>query len=240
VWHCRHCGGDHVTVTGRAPGPCEASCADCKKVWAVCGAHPDAEGGPCMALPSRKADNGRCNSHGANAGRKPVTGAFSKSLRKVKWLKKAYEEQLADPELISLRNNIAVFRALASEELKSLGEKTPAQLWGEAIALYKEATTGSVEALKQLGKVLENGQGVEKKLEKFAEYTELERKHAEAESRRMARDEANLNVRDQAAFAAMLAASVLEEDTLAYATRLRIAERLARKMSERSNRTLDL
>lgn len=153
--------------------------------------------------------NGRCASHGGrNTGRPVVHGGRSAALAGLRLAEK-FAEALADPELASHRENIATLQVLINERLDSAAPT--AELWNRATILYREAMKGSVDALKELGPVLEQGADTAERIDQAARLMDEQRKHKVAEARREADLEMTMTLRQGNAFVAALVQAVEEE-----------------------------
>jgi hypothetical protein len=126
----------------------------------ACGARTRA-GTPCQlpALP-----NGRCKLHGGKSLGGPAsptfkTGYFSRCLPRQ--LLKQFDQALADPELTSLQDELALLKARQAEILGRLKDN-PIPEWSDAERLFSELLSAEddqrrLQVMEQLGVVLAQG-----------------------------------------------------------------------------------
>ncbi len=153
-----------------------------------------------------------CKFHGQGAGAPLKHGSRSKHLPKN--LQEKFEEVQDDELLVVNRDNIRMVEAMIRACLDQLKDVQPALLWQEALALFDKAKVGGDEglaALRQLGKVLQNGDGAAKARTDLITLMETQRKHRETENRRVAANEFNLNAREANALITALRAAVDQE-----------------------------
>ena len=122
---------------------------------ALCGAHSKRTGQPCRA---RAMPNGRCNIHGG----KSLIGIASGTFQTGRWSKHVptrlaarVAESEADPNLISLRSEIALLDGRIAELLEQVDNSEAGELWKrckEAMREYDQAKSpeSQYEALGSL------------------------------------------------------------------------------------------
>lgn len=212
---CPHCKAvRRITVEGAPPDPCTATCQKCKKPWKVCGARR--KNGPCMKPPL--AGKLRCRiCGGTSPGGKIVHGRRSKTLP-AKWAAYALEA-MEDPELVSTRDNLAALEGFKCSLLEEVRDgKSGSEIIEDANRLMvdvRKAIAGkNIEALKssldELAALLSAAGSYEKKIDRYLELVDLERKLQETEVRRMAVLNMYVSSQHLAAFMARLRLDVLE------------------------------
>lgn len=137
--------------------------------------------------------NGRCRLHGGlSTGRPLIHGKYSKYIPKS--LATAYEQAISDERLLSLRDEIGLFDALIVSKLEQIGSHgSPAELFEAAKKHFDELTAAIANedpaqvqfSLQQLGQVLQNGLGDEKRETEVVTLIEKKSKLQEAEHRRL-------------------------------------------------------
>lgn len=189
---CRSCRKDaDLAFVGEPPDQVFRKCPSCGASDQVCGARLRNKGGKrCAAMPRA---NGRCVLHGGadGVGHPIVHGRRSKFLPRR--LMELTEQALVDPELVSTREDIALFDALIVDRAKDLDELSQAELWREASKLYRIAAAGEPtfedaktgEAFARMAEVLENGMGQAQRINDILVFTEQKRKLAETEMKRL-------------------------------------------------------
>jgi hypothetical protein len=132
-----------------------------------------------------------CGSHG---GKSPSgmehpnfkNGRHSKHLP-TKLLAK-YEESLADEELISLRDDVALVDAFISDALESINFDNCQAAWDGLELLYKQFWNGSnedkLEAAREAFNIVHDGVAEWRKVGRMFGYVEIKRKLSETESKR--------------------------------------------------------
>ncbi len=122
------------------------------------------------------------------------TGAQSKYHYLPERLSEKVGEFLSDPELVELRENIAVYDSRLTELYSQLGESEPAAVWNELASLYgrwqsSESAEKGDEARRAFETLLNEGASEQSKSarvwDKIIELTEQRRKLVESESKRL-------------------------------------------------------
>lgn len=156
----------------------------------ICGAVTRA-GKPCRNSPVT--GRNRCRKHGGAS----LTGIqhpnaktlrYSRSILDRK-LANMYEEALADPALLSLRNNIAVSDVRISELLSSVNVGESLAAWRALRDTYdafveahnKGDSVGAVENLHEMGRLIKTGLGEHEKWREIKEYQAHRRQLSETE-----------------------------------------------------------
>lgn len=170
----------------------------------LCGARTRA-GGECKrpAL-----TNGRCHLHGGRAP-KGIASPHFKHGRYSKYLPRgivgAYEEALADPELMSLRPGAALLEARVTELLKRLrdkGEEMPdwkalERKYGEfERARQRGDSDWAARSLVELGELIRAGSSIASVWAEIGDTIEQRRKITETETRRKERERLVLSVEE--------------------------------------------
>lgn len=138
----------------RDPGPCQNPRGSCKL---HCGADNTSQPGRCAAFPM---DNGRCRKHGGKTPKGLSSpnfrhGGFAKDM--IANLQERFEEELGNPELLSLNEEIALLRALIRDVMER-GESgyrwrdisRTSRAVGKAIRkLHRAIQSGDVTMLQQ-------------------------------------------------------------------------------------------
>jgi len=201
---CPKCRQSNVKTDGkRPPDRVTAKCKSCGHTWAICGAGPDTERGPCFKRPMRGKD--RCERCGGKSPGAPIIhGGRSKYMPR--HLAAKFNEAVDDPELLSLKQDIATNEAWIRslwEEFDGLTEgNSPAQLWGMAIDLYErgheEKTSEEDRAKidKQLYETLKNGLGASQRSTQIRQLQEEKRRLVDTETKRMNFDASNLDAKE--------------------------------------------
>lgn len=219
---CKACKSVNTTGTGAPPEKCFAECLECGEKWQVCGAAKNRK--ICGRQPM---ENGRCYFDGGKATGAPIKhGLRSKHLKGVKRLGKMFEAALNDQEIVSAKENIALFESLIQEQIGKLKDDSP-ENWARAYELFREAKKGGPDgaiAFNSLGTLLEDGAEQDRARERIAELMELQGKQKEREDKRESRLLANWNARQAIVFAARLLQAV-EEEAKDRGTQIRIASR---------------
>ena len=174
------------------PDPVTAYCPQCGHSWAICGARNKA-GSRCGKTPM---PNGRCSNHGGKAtGRPPTHGRRSKFLP-IRLQERA-EEALADRDLVSMAEDIALTDALIVDRYERLGDDGHAHLWGVALGCLSELDALSVDGSLSMGPdagavfdrlsaALTNGQGSAQAEKEIVGFQEHKRKMSDTEIKRQA------------------------------------------------------
>lgn len=181
---CRFCRAVGVVVEGGPPNAATAYCDACGESWAVCGA-----GGRCLQNPL--VGKLRCKHHGGAS-----TGPPIKHGRRSKYLplnlQELVEEALADPDLTSVREDIALVDAMLSDHTQQLEDVTGAAFWRraqQATARYHDAAAdpdGDPEgALGALFGVIDEGAKEAEKVGLVLRLVEQRRKLSETEAKRL-------------------------------------------------------
>jgi len=106
-----------------------------------------------------------CRTHGAAGGRPIKHGRYSKHLPKR--LASRYRQLASDESLLQAQEHLALLETLLGERLGKLGETSQAELWGQAIEVYRGTRSAmsdgkaaeTMSGLELLGNILENGLG---------------------------------------------------------------------------------
>jgi len=188
---------------------------------AYCGAKTRA-GGYCKR-PAMKT-NGRCRLHGGAALRGVAQpqfkhGKYSKYLPE--GMKAQYERSMADPELLSLNNELSIIDTRLLQLIKRLDKGESGRLWLVAGELYEQLTqalrAGSVSDVNKkmmaLGEVLKKGGDEYGLWKEIGESMDRRRSLAEAERRRLVDGQYMIDVEKAKTLIAALAASVRKHVT---------------------------
>jgi hypothetical protein len=156
----------------------------------VCG-HKTRDGSPCQN--EERYQNGRCRRGGGlSSGPRPKHGRRSMAASK---FQKRVAAAMKDPEVLASRRNAARIEVLIQDAASKIGETSPAELWALALSLLAKAEEGDEHALARLRKTLENGLGDERAREEIVGLAEAQRKHIEAENKRLVQLEAVITLR---------------------------------------------
>ena len=187
---CKAPGRSATTPETSPPDPVTAQCSACGHEWAICGAKNRA-GGRCGKAPM---ENGRCDLHGGKStGRPLIHGRRSKFLP-VRLGERA-EEALADRDLISMAEDIALTDAMITEEYECLGEESHAHLWSLAVETFDALDACTAEGdlsmepkagviFERLRDILTNGMGRYQAEAKIMLLQEHKRKLSDTEIKR--------------------------------------------------------
>lgn len=188
---------------------------------AYCGAKTRA-GGYCKR-PGMKT-NGRCRLHGGTALRGVAQPAF-KHGKYSKYLpegmKEQYERSMADPELLSLNNELSIIDTRLLQLIKRLDKGESGRLWLVAGELYEQLTqalrAGSLNDVNKkmmaLGEVLKKGGDEYGLWKEIGESMDRRRSLSEAERRRLVDGQYMIDVEKAKTLIAALAASVRKHVT---------------------------
>jgi len=180
--------------------------------------------------------NGRCArpGHGGKSTGRPCGPKGSRYSRFLPQnLAARYEEVLSDPELISVKDQIAVLDSLLSEKLEGLADSnTHATLWSEASRAFADLKRAINErhpetirkAISALGATLSNGLGRVRAEQSAREIIQEQAKLATVESKRLAQMEANITAKEAVQFITALM-GIINEEITEHATRTRIAQK---------------
>lgn len=159
----------------------------------ICGAKTR-RGVPCPSTKIRA--NGRCRMHGGNSPSGPnhpnfKDGRYSQDLPTR--LAARYQTARADPDLIVLKDEIALVDVRISQLLSRIGKDDSGELWkrvGDAFTKFKGAqarqdTAGAIAALDDLDKLIGKGLGDWAIWKEINEAIEIRRKLSESEQKRL-------------------------------------------------------
>lgn len=162
------------------------------KPHAICGA-TTRSGKPCQARPMA---NGRCRMHGGKSLAGPASPAF-KTGRYSKYLParltERYAEAVNDPELLALREDVALIDARLADLLRRVDSGESGQLWKDVRQAYqsfiKARRRGDDEAaaaaFDELGELIERGASDHAAWSEIAALLEQRRRLVESERRRL-------------------------------------------------------
>jgi hypothetical protein len=158
----------------------------------------------------------RCRIHGGADGiGAPIKHAGRSGLHKVLRISERMDQILADPKLLSNRENVAVIEGLIQE--LGEGDDVPAERWAEALELCQEAIQGDPDRLSELHALLTRGMEAaersEKRQARLLELMEHQAKHRKVENDREAKLGTSLSARAAAGMIGAVVAIVTEELT---------------------------
>lgn len=156
----------------------------------ICGAKKR-DGKPCSQL--RIMPNGRCRQHGGATPSGPASphykdGRYSRVLPTR--MAADYQAAQADPDLLSVRNDIALIDARLADVLARVDTGEAGALWTAARDAYKVFTENAADlvkakaALSELGDILLRGQGDWAAWREIGDLLEQRRRAVESESKR--------------------------------------------------------
>lgn len=155
----------------------------------------------------RRVPEGRCHYHGGKSLKGPEnpnfkTGRHSKYLPK--GLKERYEALLQDPELSTLRDEIALVDVRIGSALQDADELHTPELWERLAEIYEEAQqanrAGNLDefsaALGRMGRVIQRGQQATESWGHVMELVDQRRKLSDSENRRIQRSEHTMDAEE--------------------------------------------
>lgn len=182
-------------------------------------------GEPCRAL--AVTGKTKCRMHGGTSTGRPITTGRHSKYQVVR-LQARYEEALNDPELISVRDDIALAETFIQEALDQIGTDNERASWAKAAKLYNDYRSCSPDSAKahdrlaELGALLEHGAEEEALRFRVLAIAEQKRKLAETEMDRLGKLQQFVTAQQLQAFAAQLL-TLIRENVIDQGTRERIA-----------------
>lgn len=152
---------------------------------AKCGAQAKTSGKPCQMSAM---ENGRCRMHGGNARRgidAPgfKTGRYSKYLP-TRLLAK-YEEALADPKLLEMRDELALIDTRLREVLEKLDSGESGQVWRQLVEARNDLIDGKIGALSTIIILIARGAEEWARWDELFKVLDRRSRLAESERRRL-------------------------------------------------------
>lgn len=214
----------------------------------ICGAKKRNKDEICKKSPS--VGRNRCKLHGGASPR----GTLSKKFKDGRYsrdmptrLATRYAEALKDPELLSLRDEIAMMQARISEQLTRLDQGESGALWKLLRNKYEEAT-GAVRASDQasftqifaeIGRIINRGHNDFRSWEELSRNSDQLRKLTESENKRLLATQQMMTA-EQAMMMLAFVVSVIrkhvhEKEKLA-AISAEISEYMSRTAADRSQK----
>tara|TARA_R110002020_G_scaffold72355_4_gene186302 strand:+ start:697 stop:1377 length:681 start_codon:yes stop_codon:yes gene_type:complete len=154
-----------------------------------------------------------CRYHGGLGGRPPTHGRYSKGLGR---FQEAYQENLNDPNLLDLRESLALLDICVRRAVERTGDFDTPNFRKECLELFDAARSAdspdeATAALGALGKLLRDGKAEDEAFEQMSKAAEkMSRRQEKAWSIRLDAATA-INARDLTAVLARFADIVLEE-----------------------------
>lgn len=169
----------------------------------ICGAktRPGAQHAICHRKDLNR-ENGRCNKHGANAGRPPSHGRLSRLPER---MQAAYDAALADKSLLDLKHGLAVLDSVLAEYGERIREndspgyrKELARLWRELRATRAPDgdKTAAGQLLLSIGALIESGAAQDEAYDRFFEGYDRLQKRVEAAKELRLKGQQVMNARD--------------------------------------------
>lgn len=213
---------------------------------AICGARKK-DGTPCRGRPMA---NGRCRLHGGKSPAGVASGQFKHGIYS-KYMPKGmldlYEEFRTNPDLLSLRENVALVDARIVQLLQALDQQGDlGAIWLELQQLFetlmratqKQDLGGGKAAFEALGDVIEHGADQFRAWSQISEMMEQRRKLVETERRRLV-DMQQMITSEQAMVLVSALVTIIREEVTDRDVLIRLQSRIAGLVVQRHSARLD-